>query len=438
MVRIGMSLRALVIGASAVVALLAPARCNAGDQPQTAFTLAKDNADRYRALLPEPVFQRVKSGEYHFRVVPVDERQFRANYTDRFWKASAANAGKYDIDAETGGLKASGGNGRPPAIFGLPFPSVDASDAQAGAKIIHNYRLRLMQGDGAIHYFSLADVTSEGDVLRSVRIFLSYKYYVGTTTPPPATLPDNTESRQLAAAVEPKDVEGVGVLTWRFNDWTTWDQVWAFLPSIRRVRRVRTSTRGERIPGYEVYGDDADCYDGKVEYFTWHLIGAGEVIGPLGTDSPYARPLRRDTGERWTMDVPYNRAVYEVPGASGAPWLTLDNVFVRRPVWIVEGTPRDPYYDMGKIVLYVDRELYHAYYKLGYTKAGEQFQTNFCGTGWGRTADGRFAAPSAFLMSGVNEREHRATPTGRYTRETFVRDFADEWFTPEHLTKLGE
>ena len=424
--------------AVALAALLTPTLLWAAEQPTAPFTLGKDNAEAYQSVLPEPVYRRLKTGEYHFKVVPVDAKKFRANYTDRFWKASAANAGKYDIDADTGGLKEVRSGARPTALFGLPFPSVDRNDALAGPKIIHNYRMRMMQGDGAIHYFSLADVTSDGDVLRSVRIFLSYKFYLGTTNPPLAALPDNTESRQLAAAVEPKDIEGVGVLTWRFNDWTTWDQVWAFVPSIRRVRRVRTSTRGERIPGYEVYGDDADCYDGKVEYFAWHLIGTGEVIGPLGTDSPYARPLTRDKGDRWIMEVPYNRAVYEASGATGAPWLTLDNVFVRRPVWIVEGTPRDPYYDVGKVVLYIDRELYHAYYKIGYTKAGEQFQTNFCGTGWGRTPDGRFAAPSAFLMTGVNERENRGTPTGRYTRETFVRDFADEWFTPEHLTKLGE
>jgi hypothetical protein len=426
------------LSALLILVTLAAMPARGVDLPGGGFLLNKDNADEYQTLLPEPIYRRLKTGEYHFKVVPVDAKKFRANYTDYFWKASAANAGKYDIDAETGGLKLRGGATRPTGLFGLPFPAIDRADAQAGPKIVHNYRMRMMQGDGAIHYFSLADVTSDGDVLRSVRIFLSYKFYLGTTNPPPATLPDNTESRQLAAAVEPKDVEGVGVLTWRLNDWTTWDQVWAFVPSIRRVRRVRTSTRGERIPGYEVYGDDADCYDGKVEYFKWQLIGTGEIIGPLGTDSPYANTLKRDTGERWVMEVPYNRAVYEVPGSSGAPWLTLNNVFVRRPVWIVEGTPRDPYYEVGKVVLYIDRELYHAYYKIGFTSAGEQFRTNFCGTGWGRTPDGRFAAPSAFLMTGVNEKENRGTPTGRYTRETFVRDFANEWFTPEHLTKLGE
>jgi hypothetical protein len=426
---------ALMLGIASVTPVRGSAAGKSG-----AFVLTQENADAYQALLPEPIFRRLKAGQYYFKVVPVDAKKFRANYTDRFWKASAANAGKYAIDPATGGLQEVGGTGRPTKLFGLPFPAIDAGDPLAGPKVMHNYRLRQLQGDGAIHYFSLADVTLEGDVLRSVKIFLSHKFYLGTTSAAVAPLPDNTEMRQLAAAVEPKDLEGVGVLTWRFNDWTTWDHVWAYVPSIRRVRRMRTATRGERIPGFEVYGDDADCYDGKVEYFEWKLAGTGEVIGPLGSDSPYARTLKRDpqSPQRWTMEVPYNRAVYETAGAKGAAWLTLDNVFVRRPVWIVEGTPRDPYYDLGKAVLYLDRELYHAYYKIGFTRAGEQFQTNLCGSAWGRTPDGQFAAPTPLLMTGINEKENRGTPTGRYTKETFVRDFADGWFTPEQLTKLSE
>lgn len=401
-------------------------------------TITRANVAKYATLLPEPIVARIKLDQYAVNVVPVDEKKFRANYTDRFWRASAANAGKYAIDAETGGLVEVATGKIPTRLYGLPFPAIDAKDAQAGPKIIHNYRLRKMQGDGDLHEFDLADVTLEGDVLRTVRILLSQRYYIGTSAPPPAELPDNTESRVLGAALAPKDLEGVGVLSWRINDWTTWDQIWAYLPTIRRVRRVRSSTRGERIPGFEVQGDDADCYDNKTTYFDWKLVRQGEVIGPLGTDNPYPFLLRDEPPGRRVTDLPRNRAVFETPGAKGAGWWTLDNVFARRPVWIVEGTPRDPYYESGKIVLYVDRDLFHGYYKLSYTKAGELFRTNLCGQAWGRTADGSFAAPVAVLMLGINEKENRGTPAGRFTRQTFERDFPAEWFTAKHLSELSQ
>lgn len=417
--------------------LIAGVLCGATVAAGDTLRIDQANVGEHAALLPEPVRARVAAGQYVLQVAPVDGARFRANYSDRFWQASAANRGRFGIDAATGGLTDVATGAIPSRFFGLPFPEIDPADPQAGAKIIHNYRARRMQMDGDIHTFDLSDVTESGEVLRTVRILLSQRYYVGTTAEPPATLPDNTESRQLAAALAPQDLEGVGVLTWRFNDWTTWDQVWAYLPTIRRVRRVRSSTRGDRIPGFEVQGDDADCYDNKTSYFTWKLLRADEVIGPLGSDTPYARPLADEPPSRRVMTLPYNAAVYETPGARGAGWFTLGNVYVRRPVWVVEGTPRDPYYESARIVLYVDRELYHGYYKLSFNKAGELYRTNFCGTAWGRSADGTFAAPTALLMLGVNEKENRGTPAGRFTKETFERGFADDWFTPAHLDSLS-
>jgi hypothetical protein len=428
---------AAVIASLAAVFGAATASAEEASGADAAIKLSATNVEQYKDLLPEPVYARVKLGHYYFTVVPVDAARFRANYTDRFWQASAANAGKYGIDAATGGLT-DAGTGVVPAkpVFGMPFPTITADDPLGGAKVMHNYRFRRTQGDGNIHYFDLTDVTLEGDVIRNVKIFVSEKFYIGGSTPQP-TLPDNTEWRQLGAAVQPSELEGVGVLTWRFHDWKTWDSVWAYVPSIRRVRRMRTAMRSERIPGFEVHGDDADCYDGKISYFDWKLARAADVIGPVGSDTPYALTLKKETATRWFMDLPYNAAVYETAGAKGAGWLTLNNVYIRRPVWIIEGTPRDPYYEAGKIVLYVDREMYNAYYKIAYTRAGEQYQTNFCGNAWGRTPDGTFAAPSSLLMTGVNEKENRGTPTGRFRKETFDRGFTDAWFEAAHLRKLS-
>ena len=414
------------------VAAAEPLSAGAAPSPIT-----RANLEPVRTLLPPSVAARVQSGQYTLPLVAVDAARFRANYSDRFWQASAANRGKFGLDAATGGLTEIATGQIPKRFFGLPFPDIDPADAQAGTKIVHNYRARRMQMDGEVHTFDLSDVQENGEVLRTVKILLSQRYFVGTTAAPPAALPDNTESRQLAAALTPKDLEGVGVLTWRFNDWTTWDKVWAFLPTIRRVRQMRSSTRGDRIPGFEVQGDDADCYDNKTTYFTWRLIEAGEVIGPVGSDTPYARPLTDEPPGRRVMTLPYNNAVYETRGASGAGWFTLGNVYVRRPVWVVEGTPKDPYYEAGKIVLYVDRELYNGYYKLTYNKAGELYRTNFCGAAWGRSPDGAFAAATALLMLGVNEKENRGTPAGRYTTQTFDRAFPGEWFTAEHLSQMS-
>ena len=56
-----------------------------------------------------------------------------------------------------------------------------------------------MQADGSLHEFDLSDVQLDSEVLRTVKISLAHRYYVGSTSPPPEKLPDNTEMRQLAA-----------------------------------------------------------------------------------------------------------------------------------------------------------------------------------------------------------------------------------------------
>jgi hypothetical protein len=158
----------------------------------------------------------------------------------------------------------------------------------------------------------------------------------------------------------------------------------------------------------------------------------------VGSDTPYAYTLQSVSPSRWTMELPYNNAVFETPKAKGAGWWTLENVFIRRPVWIVEGVPKDPYYESGKILMYIDRELFHGYYKISFSKAGELYRTNLCGQAWGKTPDGSFAAPTALLMLGINEKEQRGTPAGRYTKETFERNFPDDWFTAKRLDDLSQ
>src|SRR6185369_14308052 len=138
------------------------------DQP---FRVTAENAEAYKALLPEPVYARVKQEQYVLPVVPVDAARFHANYSEVFWKASAANAGKYSIDAATGGLIDVSTGAIPQRVFGLPFPQIKPDDPEAGAKVMHNYRFRRTQSDGTIHYFDLTDVTVTGDVIRNVKIF---------------------------------------------------------------------------------------------------------------------------------------------------------------------------------------------------------------------------------------------------------------------------
>src|SRR5262249_6928920 len=149
--------------------------------------------------------------------------------------------------------------------------------------------------------------------------------------------PENLRTSSMSSVVEPRDMDGIGDLTKRLNDWTSQDQAWFYVPATRRVRRVSAATRSDPIAGLEAYADDVNCYGGKIEYFHWKLLGEGEVLAPLMSPLLFSQ---QSSPTRYEMSLLHRRAAYETPGAKGAPWWITENLgFTPRPVWILEGQP---------------------------------------------------------------------------------------------------
>jgi hypothetical protein len=94
----------------------------AGGNDMQPWTLDQNNSQLGKDLLPEVILNRVKNGEYWYRVVPVDPEKFKQNYSKRFWEASEANDGKYDIDSATCGLKDVATGKMPPTARSAPSP----------------------------------------------------------------------------------------------------------------------------------------------------------------------------------------------------------------------------------------------------------------------------------------------------------------------------
>ena len=77
----------------------------------------------------------MKSGDYWYNIYEVDPEDFKKNYSQEFWDASEANAGKYDLDPETCGLKDKATGAIPDYYFGFPFPNADPKEPLAACKM---------------------------------------------------------------------------------------------------------------------------------------------------------------------------------------------------------------------------------------------------------------------------------------------------------------
>jgi len=399
------------------------------------WILDSNNWQQAEGLLPDVVLKRVKSGDYWFKVQAVDPEKFKQNYSKKFWEASEANAGKYDVDPETCGIK-DGKTGKVPDFwFGYPFPKIDSKDPHAACKMAHNFDSANNMGEGQGATFTLNGIDGSGEFKR-IKLWLHTNAFVGRQGGPISN-PEALRGTSMSNVLEPQDVDGVGGLNKRKNDWESQDESWFYVPSTRRVRRVNAATRSDPIAGIDIFGDDLNCYAGKVEYYRWKLIGEQNILAPMLSPDPLQQKPVGPT--RSNVDIPYFKGAYETPGAKGVPWLIVENlVLVPRPVWVIEGQSEDPYYNFGKVIMYMDKDMYRIYWKLVHNRAGEYFYNAMCAYHWSVNSDGTLTAVTPNMVMGVNDKTNRAGLGGRYSSQFIERNFPENYFTLRHLTHISD
>ncbi len=429
---VGAALAALLWGGAVLEPAVADEGTAADGKP---WTLDSNNWQQAQGLLPDPVLERVKKGDYWYTVQPINAERFKQNYSQAFWQASEANEGKFGLDEETCGLKDLATGETPVFYFGFPFPKIDAKDPQAGCKAAWNFTAANQMGGGGGATFTLNGV-DEGGEYKRIKLWLHSFAFLGRHGGAVEN-PENLSVTALTSVLEPSDVDGVGGLTKRTNSWTSQDKAWFYVPATRRVRQASSASRSEPVAGMDIFADDLNCYGGKVEYYKWKVVGEGNILAPVLSPDPLTPTQKSDT--RSEVAIPYFRAGYETPGAKGAPWLIVENLkLIPRPVWILEGESSDPYYNFGKVIMYMDRDMYRIYWKLVHNRAGEYFYNAMCAYHWSKSTDGSFSAVSPNLVVGVNDKRNRAALGGRYSSQFFESKFGKDYFTLRTLTHLSD
>ncbi len=428
----GNMVRIAAVALAAAVALSVPA---VAEETGKSWILNSNNWQQAKDLLPEVVLNRVKNGDYWYKVETVDPEQFKHNYSEKFWQASEENAGKYDVDAATCGLKDVKTGKMPDFYYGYPFLHVDPKEPRAACKMAWNFEAANAMIEGAGATFTLNGLDKTGEFKR-LKLWLHFNYYLGRTGGPIPN-PEGLRYEDMSHAIEPQDIDGVAGLTKRLNDWTSQDEEWAYVPTTRRVRRINAATRSDPVGGLDIFADDLNCYGGKVEYYKWKLIGEGQVLAPMLSPKPLKQHWIND--HRAEIEIPYFKAAYETPGAKGVPWNVVENlVMVPRPVWILQGESDDPYYNFGKVIMYMDKDMYRIWWKLVHNRAGEYFYNAACAYHFSTNDDGTFTAVTPNMVIAVNDKANRATLAGRYKSQFIERKYPDSYFSLQHLVRLGD
>jgi hypothetical protein len=365
----------------------------------------KTNWQKVEGLLPDSVLNWVKEGDFVLNIAELayDPKGF---ITPPYKKSLVDNVGKYDLNEE--GVIIDKETGKSPDfVEGIPFPGVDLAEPTAGTKVMHNRGYYWAQ-KGNAKVRNEAIWVGEGGYEREISNDLLILYLDGYPGARSFRNPDAFLKKSLIAVDYPYDVSGFSILSWRYRDERA-DVTVAYVPAIRRVRRMSPANRSDSFLGSDFCVDDPNGYDGKVELITWKVVGQRETLVPFRSTKPQ-RMVWNKRGELvTTSDICPVVHGYESEGWQGAPWALVSPVWVKRHLILIEGIAKDPYYNYGKMVIWYDSEFHIPKYKIIYDRAGDYWKTMIVSNGGYVTDDesGRYMSPDIHLV--VDDRARHAS-----------------------------
>ncbi|MBI5895808.1 MAG: DUF1329 domain-containing protein [Desulfobacterales bacterium] len=328
------------------------------------------NWEKVKDLLPFSVAAWVKKGDLP---ITIGEYKFDASPDEAWKKASAANAGKYDVD-QTGALIDAQTKKIPDYVFGEPFPVIEENDPNAGVKLIWNYDLKKARVGTWHTNFGMEWIGRNGFEKKIVGNYLVY--YYNCRPDGPQDNPNQYMELSLFPVVEPYDVQGLVQLNRKFIS-DKQDDVYAYIPAIRRVKKLSGANRSDPSVGSDFILDDSNGWSGKNTTMKWKFIEKTTVLVPQ-VDWNMEAPLTamKQSDGSWLVEgskTPPTEG-YNDPNWKGAPWFPMNIKWAPREVYVVEAEAKDPYYSYGKCTYYIDRSM-GICFKIIYNKAREYWKT---------------------------------------------------------------
>ncbi len=150
------------------------------------------------------------------------------------------------------------------------------------------------------------------------------------------------------------------------------DVNFAYVPAIRRVRRMSPANRSDGFVGSDFSVDDILAYDGKIPHFEWKLRRARKMRSSL---SPARSPLRSMSPTRVSGKWPSNHPYYpvwprrrELAGRSVVP---PQSDLHQAAGLVLEAKAKDPYYNYGLQYIWVTADTWGPAYKMVHDRSGK-------------------------------------------------------------------
>jgi hypothetical protein len=157
----------------------------------------------------------------------------------------------------------------------------------------------------------------------------------------------NFEFKEYTGFHEPFDIRGTAFIIYRYTDPLRADDAWAYVPSLRRVRRISVETKSDSLLGTDHTLEDFYSFSGRVLDWNWRFLGWKKVVHVLNSkylDTHYGGPKGIvPVNDRWEL----------------------------RNYAIVERTPKNPRHPYSAVIMLWDTQTFEPSYSMAWDKKGK-------------------------------------------------------------------
>ncbi|MEM7543071.1 MAG: DUF1329 domain-containing protein [Pseudomonadota bacterium] len=160
----------------------------------------------------------------------------------------------------------------------------------------------------------------------------------------------NTDFREYTGFVAPFDIAGTAFLILRYSDPRKADDAWAYIPSLRRVRRISAEVKSDSLLGTDHTLEDFYGFNGRPLEHDWVYVGDARIL---------AINSSRNVG-----------GVYYGPNG----WSMLDD-WQLRDYRVMNQIPKSSQHPYSEKFIYMEKQTEMAFYANAFDQGGELWKS---------------------------------------------------------------
>ena len=150
--------------------------------------------------------------------------------------------------------------------------------------------------------------------------------------------------KELTGFYSPFDIRATSFIIYRYNDPFRADDAWAYLPTLRRVRRISAEVKSDSLLGTDITLDDFYGYNGRIPDMTWKILGWKYIF---------------------CVDDPKLQSVH----LYGPDGMVPNEVWEIRKMLVLERIPKSPRHPYSSAIMFVDPENYYVPFHVAFDRS---------------------------------------------------------------------